>query len=139
VNAGDLAGSSPRFRADATPQSPTYRLAPSTLAALLDVLAMVLVLGGVALAAVELRRHVMRRRARTAAGGELERALRLAHEAESRPAPDRRRALGLLARVLDGRDRRLASQASDLAWARPQPERADVSGLVAEVEQEVPS
>jgi len=139
VNAGDVAGSSPRFRADATPQPPDYRIAPSTLAALLDALAVVLVLGGVLLAAVELRRHVSRRRARSAHGGELERALRLAHEAESRPAPDRRRALGLLARVLDGRDRRLASQASDLAWARAQPERADVSGLVAEVEREVPS
>lgn len=139
VNAGDLAAASPPFRADATPQAPTYRIAPSTLAALLDALAVALVLGGVVLAAVEVRRYVSRRRARTAQGGELERALRLAHEAESRPAPDRRRALGLLARVLDGRDRRLASQASNLAWARPQPERADVSGLVAEVEQEVPS
>jgi len=139
VNVGDLVGSSPRFRGDATPRPPTYRIQPSTLAALLDALAALLVLGGVALVAYEARRIAMRRRSGAAAGGELERALRLAHEAESRPGPDRRRALGLLARLLDERDRRLASAASDLAWARPQPEREAMSGLVTEIEHEVPS
>jgi len=139
VNADDLAGSSPRFRGDATPQPPTYRVPPARLAELLDGLAVLLVLAGVAVAAVEVRRLAERRRGRAAAGGELARALRLAHEAESRPAPDRRRALGLLARVLEGRDRRLASAASDLAWARPHPGTEAVSSLVSEVEQEVPS
>ena len=139
VNAGDLAGSSPRFRGDATPAAPTYRIAPSTLALLLDALAVLLVLGGVAIAAREVQRLARRRRNRAAAGGELERALRLAREAESRPPPDRRRALGLLARLLDARDGKLATQASDLAWAKPQPEREAMSGLVAEIEHEAPS
>jgi hypothetical protein len=140
VNAADLAGSSPRFRGDATPAPPTYRMAPSTLAALLDVLAVLLVLAGVAVAAYEARRLLQRRRRdRAADGGELERALRLAHEAESRPPPDRRRALGLLARLLDGRNGKLAREASELAWAQPQPEREAMSGLVMEIEQEVPS
>ena len=139
VNASDLAGAAPRFRGDATPAPPSYRIAPSTLAALLDALAVLLVLGGIGVAAVEARRLVHRRRGRAAAGGELERALRLAHEAESRPPPDRRRALGLLARLLDTRDRRLATAASELAWAQPQPEREAMSGLVAEIEHEVPS
>jgi hypothetical protein len=139
VNAADLAGTGPRFRGDATPAAPTYRIAPSTLAALLDALAVLLVLGGVAVAAYEARRLALRRRVRPADGGELERALRLAREAESRPPPDRRRALGLLARLLGSRDRRLANAASDLAWAKPQPEREAMSGLVAEIEHEAPS
>ena len=139
VNAADLAGAHPRFRGDTTPAAPSYRIAPSTLAALLDGLAVLLVLGGVAIAASEARRLVRRRRGRAAAGGELERALRLAHEAESRPPPDRRRALALLARLLDRRHARLAARASELAWAKPQPEREAMSGLVAEIEHEVPS
>jgi hypothetical protein len=139
VNVADLSAAQPRFRGDISPAAPSYRIAPSTLAALLDGLAVLLVLGGVALAASEARRLVRHRGGRAAAGGELERALQLAREAESRPTPDRRRALGLLARLLDRRDARLASRASELAWAKPQPERAAISGLVAEIEHEVPS
>ena len=138
VNASDLVGSSPHFRADATPAAPSYRLAPSTLGALLDGLAVLLVLGGVALAAAEARRLIRRRR-RVEVGSELERALRLAREAESRPPPDRRRALGLLARLLDHRDARLAAETSGLAWAKPQPEPEAMSGLVTVIEHEVPS
>ena len=93
----------------------------------------------IAVAAHEARRFAQRRRGRAAEGGELERALRLAREAESRPPPDRRRALGLLARLLGTRDGRLAGAASELAWAKPQPEREAMSGLVAEIEHEAPS
>jgi hypothetical protein len=138
VNAADLVGR-PHFRGDTTPAAPSYWIAPSTLAALLDGLAVLLVLGGFAMAALEARRLVRRRRARAPGGGELERALRLAREAESRPPPDRRRALGLLARLLDRRDARLAAEASGLAWAKPQPEPEAISGLVEEIEHEVPS
>ncbi|MDX6527465.1 MAG: hypothetical protein QOI43_2976, partial [Gaiellales bacterium] len=60
-------------------------------------------------------------------------------EAESRPPSDRRRALGLLARLLDPRDRRLSVEASELAWAEPEPERAALATFVADVEREVPS
>ena len=138
VNASDLAGAHPHFRGDAAPPAPMYRIAPSTLSALLDGLAVLLVLGGVAIAAAEVQRLRHRRR-RAVTTGELERALRLAREAESRPAPDRRRALGLLARLLDRRDARLAERASGLAWAKPQPETDAKSGLVTEIEHEVPS
>ena len=65
---------------------------------------------------------------------ELARALRLAREAEGRPAPDKRRALGLLARLLG---KPLATEASDLAWRRPPPERESLHALVSEVEREV--
>jgi hypothetical protein len=98
----------------------------------------VLALAAMALAVTEARRLARRRHGEPVVD-ELERALRLAREAESRPPPDRRRALGLLARLLDARDRRLSGTASDLAWAEPEPERTAVATFVADVEREVPS
>ncbi|HEY3541246.1 MAG TPA: hypothetical protein VGK79_01780, partial [Gaiellaceae bacterium] len=74
-----------------------------------------------------------RRRRGTVTVDELERALRLVREAEARPPADRRRALGLLARLLDARDGRLAGAARTLAWSRPEPEPAAVDDLVDDV------
>jgi len=81
----------------------------------------------------------MRRRRVEPTTDELERALRLAREAEGRQVSDRRRALGLLARLLGSRDRRLSGAASELAWAKPEPEGAALATLVADVERELPS
>jgi hypothetical protein len=67
----------------------------------------------------------------------LERALALARAAEERPTPDRRRALGLLARLLGSRDPRLAGAADDLAWSAPAPTSDAVADLVTQVEQKV--
>jgi hypothetical protein len=135
VSAADLARSNPPFRADTTPPPATYRIAPSTLSGLLDALAAVVALAAVLALAGGLRAA---RRTRTVpAAGELERALRLAREAESRPPADRRRALGLLARLLGPRDRGLSGTASELAWARPEPEGASLASLVSDVEREV--
>ena len=67
----------------------------------------------------------------------LERALALAREAEQRPPPDRRRALGLLARLLGPRDPRLAGAADDLAWSAPAPTSDELAELVTEVERKV--
>ncbi len=138
VSAADLARNQPPFRANTTPSPPTYRIAPSSLAWLLDGLAILLALAaaGVALT-VALR--LARRGGGAPAAGELERALRLAREAEARPTADRRRALGLLARLLDKRNRRLAGTASDLAWTRPDPDRESLASLVSDVEREVQS
>ncbi len=97
-----------------------------------------LALAAAALAVLEARGLARRRRGEPTVD-ELERALRLAREAETRPPPDRRRALGLLARLLDRRDRRLSGAASELAWAEPEPERAALATFVADVEREVPS
>jgi uncharacterized membrane protein YccC len=105
---------------------------------LLGGVAVVLALAGATLALSEARRRRRRRRGKPALS-ELERALRLAHEAENRPPPDRRRALGLLARLLAARDRRLSGTASELAWAEPEPERAALATFVTDVEREVPS
>jgi hypothetical protein len=136
VKAADLARDRPPFRANTSPPPPTYRLTPSTLAWLLDGVAVVLALAAGGLA-VSVARRLARRVRSTPTAGKLERAVRLAHEAESRPPPDRRRALGLLARLLDNRDGRLSAAASDLAWARPDPERESVSTLVSDIEREV--
>jgi hypothetical protein len=137
----DLTAATPPFRTDTAPPPAEYRIAPSTLALLLDVLAVASALAGVALATLAVVR-VVRTGAPVAADGALGRALRLAREAETRVPQDRRRAVGLVARLLGERelgerDRGLASAASDLAWSRPKPERGAVSELVDEVERTV--
>lgn len=134
VTSGDLGRARPPFRASLLPPAPTYSTAPDTLAWLLDAAAVVLGLCAVALVFVQVRRW-LRRRARAAPADELERALRLARQAELRPPPDRRRAAGLLARLLGERDPALAGNASALAWAEPQPEPEQLETLVGEVER----
>jgi hypothetical protein len=136
VAPADLTAATPPFRADTAPPPAEYRIAPSTLALILDVLAAVFALAGVAFATRAVVRAV-RSGAPAAADGALGRALRLAREAEARPSEDRRRAVGLVARLLGERDRGLAGAASDLAWSRPKPERGAVSELVDEVERSV--
>jgi hypothetical protein len=136
VTEADLAGGAPQFRGDVRPPAPTYRIAPGTLAILLDVLAALLAAAAVLLGAREIVRIVRRRRA-AAPPTELELALLRARESEARPAPDRRRALGQLARLLDRRDAKLADAARDLAWSEPAPERDSMSTLVTEVERTV--
>ncbi len=137
VASSELARANPPFRVDVTPPPPDYRIAPSTLALLLDLLAVALAVAGVALAAGEAVRRIRRRRGTVPADGALTRALRLAREAEARPAPDRRRAVGLLARLVGERDRELGEQARDLAWSRRKPDGSSVSELVDEVERTV--
>jgi hypothetical protein len=135
VSSADLGKQQPPFRSSAAPPPPTYRIAPTTLARLLDGAAIVAGLAALALLAVQAGRW-SRRRARAVPVDQFERALRLAREAETRPAPDRRRAAGLLARLLDERHTRLAGSASELAWARPQPDAGALASLVGDVERE---
>ncbi|HZS24964.1 MAG TPA: hypothetical protein VFA30_08245 [Gaiellaceae bacterium] len=137
VTAADLAASAPPFRGDTTPPPPTYRVAPHTLALLLDLLAALFAVAAVALGGGTIRSVVLRRRRAAVALGDLELALRLTRESGGRPAPDRRRALGLLARRLDRRDPRLAGAANDLAWSRPAPEPDELFSLADEVERSV--
>jgi hypothetical protein len=133
VNASDLAASSPPFQADTAPPTATYRIAPGTLAALLDVVAALCALSSIGLAGWQVNLLLGRRRPPP---GALERALRLTREAEGRPAPDRRRALALLDRAL-GRDQR-SGAARRLAWSEPVPEPHELEELVSEIEQETP-
>jgi hypothetical protein len=114
-----------------------YRIAPSTLSRLLELLAVALALAGVALAGRQVAAMRRERRAWAPPLTELEEALALAREAESRPAADRRRALALLERLLRPRDARLAGEARNLAWSAPPPEPDELDDLVTEVEQKM--
>jgi hypothetical protein len=133
VTAADLARATPHFAADTAPPVPSYRIAPSTAAPVLDVIAALAAGGAAVLVALQVL-AVGRRRRREGATDELAHALRLAREAETRPVPDRRRALALLARVLRSRDVRLGPAVSDLAWSEPPPDPQAIDALVSDVE-----
>jgi hypothetical protein len=120
VTAADLQAAKPRFRRDVTPPAVTYRVAPLTLARTLVAVALLLALAGLAVAAWQIRALVLRRRARDTRS-ELEHAVDFVRDALLRPPPDRRRALGLLARVLRRRDGPLSAAADELAWSEPEP------------------
>jgi hypothetical protein len=135
IGAADLKPARPPFRADTSLPAVTYSVAPGTLALVLDVVAALLAAAGVGVAV----RHAVvvwcRRTPDTRSA--LERALALVREAESREPEDRRRAVGLLARVLRRRDDGLARAAGDLAWSEPEPAPSELAALVSRVGDEV--
>jgi hypothetical protein len=135
VSGSDLASASPTFETNTSPPAPSYRVSPGTLASVLEVLAVVCALGAVGLAAWQAVLFARRRPSRRV--DPLERALRLTREAEDLPVPHRRRALGLLARLLRRDD--LSSAASDLAWSEQEPEPDQLEALVSEVERSGPA
>ena len=138
VSAKDAAAARPPFRLETQLPRPAYRVSPSGLALALDLLAGALVVVAALLAGRELRRRRRRREEeRLAALSPLERALLLAREAEQRDPVDRRKALGLLAHVLGGRDESLAGTAAELAWSPERPSPEQVESLIGEVEREV--
>jgi hypothetical protein len=137
VVAADLTPTQPPLKSDVVPPPVDYRIAPSTLSRLLELLAVVLAVAGVAVAGRQLAAIRRERRAWAEPLTELERALVLAREAESRPPADRRRALALLERLLRPRDANLAREARNLAWSSPPPEAKELDDLVAEVERKV--
>lgn len=136
VSPADLARARPPLRGDTSAPPVSYRIAPGTLSVLLDVVAAVLAAAGVALAAWQAA-AVMRRRRATDPRNELERALAFVREAEARPPEDRRRAVGLLSRLLRQRDERLAGDAGDLAWSKSKPAPEELAALAERVTREV--
>jgi hypothetical protein len=137
VVAADLIPVQLPLRRDTLPPPVGYRIAPATLATLLAILAAVLGVAGVALVGLQLGRIRRERIAWAEPLTEIERALQLAREAESRPPADRRRALALLERLLRPRDARLAREARDLAWSSPPPGPEQLDELVTQVERKV--
>ncbi len=138
VSAHDLAAAKPPFRADTSIASPTFRFAPRSLALLLDALAALLA----TVAASLIARHVVvahRRRHPPAVPDELTIAVQRVRESQRRTTPDRRRALGNLARVLHRRGLRLADASSDLAWSRPEPTAERVETFAGRVDDERPA
>ncbi len=137
VAAADLAATEPPLRVDLAPPPLDYRIAPHTLALLLTVLAALFAGVGVGVAGRQLASLRRERAAWAEPLTELERALALAREAESRAAPDRRRALALLERLLRPRDATLAREARDLAWRSPPPDAGALGDLVDDIESKV--
>jgi hypothetical protein len=135
VTPADLAAATPHFAADTAPPAPSYRIAPSTAAPALDVIAALAAAAAACLVALQVL-AVGRRSRPEGATDDLARAVRLVREAETRPVPDRRRALALLARVLRNRDAGLGPAASDLAWSEPPPDPQSIDALVGDVEGE---
>ena len=133
VLATDLAAPRLPLRSDTSLPRVTYRLAPATLARLLDVLAALLVAAGVALAALQAIAHIRRRQALDSRT-DLDRALALVREAQTRSPQDRRLAVGLLARLLRTRDATLANDADTLAWSEPQPAPEALGSLAERTE-----
>ena len=136
VKMADLARSRPPFRSDLSTPAATYRIAPKTLALLLDIAAALLALAGVGVASLRAL-TLLRRRRRLDTRSELERALAAVRAAESAPLDERRRAVGLLARLLAKRNLRLAGDAADLAWSEPKPTPVELAGLADRVTREV--
>jgi hypothetical protein len=116
----------------------SYRVSPDELASVLRILA-ALLLGAAGLigARALLRTQRRRREQRLARLTPVERALLYARESEARAPADRRRALGLLGRVLGGSESALGDQASTLAWAPPEPSADQVVSVVDDVEREI--
>ena len=132
VRAADLSAAQLPLEADASPLAPTYRVSPTTLVTVLEIASALLGVAAVGLAAWEF--ELLARRRRKAPEGPLARAIRLARSAQALPAPERRRALEMLAQAL-GRGE-LQSDATRLAWSEPTPEPAELELLLAAIERE---
>ena len=114
---------------DAPPPAATYALSPTLLTAVLLGGAALLALAALALLAIEVRRWVLRRRARDPLAGlsPVGRALALLERART-PA-ERRAALDRLARAVD--DDELADEARRLAWSEQAPDGPRVAAVAA--------
>lgn len=135
VTKEDLARDPPPLVANTDPGRASYRVAPGRAAWLLEALALALALGGVALLGRQAALVARARRERARRLTQLERALVLARESEQRDAVDRRRAVGLVARLLSRRGEELAAPAADLAWAPREPDPDEIEQLVRDVER----
>ncbi len=129
--AGAAAAAKPPFQLDVTPPPPTPRVSASGVALALDLAAALCVLAALVLGGVTLRGRRRQAPPRSA----LERALTLARESESRPVPDRRRALALLARVAPSADGGLAGTVAETAWGAGEPTPDQVEQLARQTEQ----
>jgi len=135
VGQAAVAAARPPFRRDLEAPAASYRVPPGALTAILATVAAVLAaLGGGLVAATVL---ASRRARRPSSGSDLARAVALVRSAEGRSADDRRRALGLVARLLARRDRALAASADDLAWSRLPPSGESATSFADEVERKV--
>lgn len=127
----------PPWRAGLEPPRVSYRVDPRTLVLVLAGVALALAALGVGLAAVEARRFERLRSRSRGDVSALEQALAAVRDAGGRDPERRRRAVGLLARALAGRDGELARSAHELAWSSDGPSRERVEALALAVEHKV--
>jgi hypothetical protein len=120
------------YRRETALPAPTSFAAAGWAGGLAALVALALVLTAVALILLELR---PRPSGPEATQNRLARALRLLRESAGRSEPDRRRAAGLLARVLVDRGADpLADEATRVAWSEHRPGPPDAETLAAHVE-----
>ena len=125
----------PPFQRNVALPEPSFRVRPSQAALWLDLATLLLGLGAVAAGTFAFR-FLRRERARLRdVRGELERALELVRASTLRPSADRRRALSLLARLLERCDAAIADSAERLAWSPAEPGPEEITALVDSVEQ----
>lgn len=136
VSRAQVAADRPPWRVQLAVPPVSYRVRPGTASALAWVGALVLALIGAALIGWEAARRRRLRLERERALSRLQQALVLARESAGRSVDDRRKALALLARELNG-DRALARRATQLAWNRAEPSPERMTTLLDEIEREV--
>jgi hypothetical protein len=136
VSRAQVAADRPPWRVQLAVPPVSYGVRPGTASAIAWAAAVVLALAGGALIGWELLRRRRIRLERERRLSRLQEALLLARESAGRSGDDRRKALALLARELNG-DRDLARAATRLAWNRAEPSPERMTTLLDEIEQEV--
>ena len=114
----------------------TFRFSPTPLSLVFTVVGALLVAGGLGLGVVEFVRRRGTRRTVVDRRPSLARSLALVRKAESGEVEERRRAVGLLARVLPEDDHGLAGAASEVAWSDPDPSPDELEELARRVEDQ---
>ena len=125
----------PPFQREVGLPGPSFQVSPAHAAVWLEVAAGLLGLAAFLAGAFAVRSFRRERRQARSHLGELGRALELARASTLRPAADRRRALSLLARVLERADATAAGAAERLAWSPAAPAPDEITALVDTVEQ----
>ena len=128
----------PALRIETGVPSPTYRVNPTVLANALDGLGALAVAIGLVLAAVAgARTWTARHPVSVDNRPPLVRALALVRQAQGRKPDDRRRAAGLLARMLPEQGNGLTALAAEVAWSKAEPSPTRLEELARTVEAEL--
>ena len=114
----------------------TYRFGPGWLAGLLDGIGSALIAAAVGLSGLTLMRWRAARRIIVDTRPPLVRSLALVRQAQQGGVEERRRAVGLLARVLPQGSQGLLPAALEVAWSVDEPSADDLEELARQVEAE---
>jgi hypothetical protein len=136
VSRAQVAADRPPWRVQLAVPSVSYGVRPGAASAIAWSAAVVLALAGGALIGWEALRRRRLRLERERRLSRLQQAVVLARESAGRSGDDRRKALALLARELNG-DRELARAATQLAWNRAEPSPERMTTLLDEIDREV--